>query len=70
MNRVPGWEYGRHNKQSERALFVCSTLLEAASADSWEGDLPNVFWKAGSSLFKSAGSDTETVLNFEVMHAQ
>lgn len=67
MNQVPGWEYGRRNNQSECAHFVCPSLLETASADSWVGDLLNVFWKAGSSLFKAAGSETDTVLNIEMM---
>lgn len=49
---------------------VRSTLLEAASADSWVADLLNVFWKAGSSLFKSAGSGNDTVLDLETTHPQ
>lgn len=39
--------------------FVRSTLLETASADSWVGDLPNVFLEGWISLYKATSSETD-----------
>lgn len=58
------------------AHFVRSTLLETASAESWVGDLLNMFWKPESFffLFKAAtlprASEIDTVLNLERIHIQ
>lgn len=40
------------------------------SAESRLGDLLNVFWKAGSFWCEAASSETDTVLNLEMIQLQ